>query len=200
MYYGSLLWLGTESYCMASIWTLIWPPQRWDLPELKPRRLAPVSTCTDDVCSRFLDIYRLSRESAVVATEFGRHFSWPRQWALRLPGNKWCRTLFSLCELNDLRTRCWNKLVWMEKYDGLDSEPCWDNSVWMKKYPTSWLCGPVPASTRVTLGWWPEFLSLNSLSLGPLNKGFHLRGMGNSHNLIKKQWFITYHHTPSFGP
>ena len=53
-----------------------------------------------------------------------------------------------LCELNDLRTRCWNKLVWMEKYDGLDDwdrvikrfrTRCWDNSVWMKKYSTSWL-------------------------------------------------------------
>jgi hypothetical protein len=49
-----------------------------------------------------------------------------------------------LCELNDLRTRCWNKLVWMEKCDGLDEirrfrTRCWDNSVWMKKYPTSWL-------------------------------------------------------------
>ena len=63
------------------------------------------------------------------------------------PDEYWTRWL---CELNDLRTRCWNKLVWMEKYDGLDD---WDRVIrifrtrcWMKKYPTSWLLIPDDAT------------------------------------------------------
>ena len=76
-----------------------------------------------------------------------------------------------LCELSDLRTRCWKKSVWMEKYDGLDDcgscdlrTRCWNN-FWVKKYPTSielWSRGP--------LGWWPVFLFISIESIPSLGQ------------------------------